>query len=37
MSGAGGQQMKALEQSTGTPLLIRTGREMRLTEAGEAL
>ncbi|MEV5507782.1 LysR family transcriptional regulator [Streptomyces orinoci] len=31
------QQMKALEQSTGTPLLIRTGREMRLTEAGEAL
>jgi molybdate transport repressor ModE-like protein len=31
------QQMKALEQSAGTPLLIRTGREMRLTEAGEAL
>ncbi|MBT2384638.1 LysR family transcriptional regulator [Streptomyces sp. ISL-11] len=31
------QQMKALEQSTGTPLLIRTGREMRLTQAGEAL
>ncbi|MFI9720445.1 LysR family transcriptional regulator [Streptomyces sp. NPDC052396] len=31
------QQMKALEQSTGTPLLIRTGREMRLTEAGQAL
>ncbi|MGW2326649.1 LysR family transcriptional regulator [Streptomyces sp. NPDC001700] len=31
------QQMKALEQSTGTPLLVRTGREMRLTEAGEAL
>ncbi|MEV4433499.1 LysR family transcriptional regulator [Streptomyces sp. NPDC049555] len=31
------QQMKALEQSAGTPLLIRTGREMRLTEAGQAL
>ncbi|MEV4438648.1 LysR family transcriptional regulator [Streptomyces sp. NPDC049577] len=31
------QQMKALEQSTGTPLLVRTGREMRLTQAGEAL
>lgn len=31
------QQMKALEGSTGTPLLIRTGREMRLTQAGEAL
>ncbi|MDG4859075.1 LysR family transcriptional regulator [Streptomyces sp. T-3] len=31
------QQMKALEQSSGTPLLIRTGREMRLTQAGEAL
>ncbi|MBC9717298.1 LysR family transcriptional regulator [Streptomyces sp. TRM66268-LWL] len=31
------QQMKALEQSTGTPLLIRTGREMRLTQAGDAL
>ncbi|GAA1882605.1 LysR family transcriptional regulator [Streptantibioticus ferralitis] len=31
------QQMKALEQSAGTPLLIRAGREMRLTEAGEAL
>ncbi|MET7510094.1 LysR family transcriptional regulator [Streptomyces albidoflavus] len=31
------QQMKALESSAGTPLLIRTGREMRLTEAGEAL
>ncbi|OAH16265.1 LysR family transcriptional regulator [Streptomyces jeddahensis] len=31
------QQMKALESSTGTPLLIRTGREMRLTQAGEAL
>ncbi|MCP3819940.1 LysR family transcriptional regulator [Streptomyces sp. A3M-1-3] len=31
------QQMKALEHSAGTPLLIRTGREMRLTEAGEAL
>ncbi|MFC5799568.1 LysR family transcriptional regulator [Streptomyces formicae] len=31
------QQMKALETSTGTPLLVRTGREMRLTQAGEAL
>ncbi|GAA2633514.1 LysR family transcriptional regulator [Streptomyces axinellae] len=31
------QQMKALEQSAGTPLLVRAGREMRLTEAGEAL
>ncbi|WP_338685830.1 LysR family transcriptional regulator [Streptomyces acidiscabies] len=31
------QQMKALETSVGTPLLVRGGREMRLTEAGEAL
>ncbi|MCS0637123.1 LysR family transcriptional regulator [Streptomyces sp. LP05-1] len=31
------QQMKALESAAGTPLLIRTGREMRLTQAGEAL
>ncbi|MCD9876296.1 LysR family transcriptional regulator [Streptomyces guryensis] len=31
------QQMKALEASVGTPLLIRGGREMRLTQAGEAL
>ncbi|MFC8759486.1 LysR family transcriptional regulator [Streptomyces sp. NPDC057193] len=31
------QQMKALESSAGTPLLIRTGREMRLTQAGEVL
>ncbi|MFI9581018.1 LysR family transcriptional regulator [Streptomyces sp. NPDC052236] len=31
------QQMKVLEASAGTPLLIRTGREMRLTQAGEAL
>jgi molybdate transport repressor ModE-like protein len=31
------QQMKALETSVGTPLLSRTGREMRLTQAGEAL
>lgn len=31
------QQMKALEQSVGTPLLVRSGREMRQTEAGEAL
>jgi molybdate transport repressor ModE-like protein len=31
------QQMKALEHSAGTPLLVRGAREMRLTEAGEAL
>ncbi|MFQ6146427.1 LysR family transcriptional regulator [Streptomyces seoulensis] len=31
------QQMKALEGSVGTPLLVRTGREMRLTQAGQAL
>ncbi|WP_405795598.1 LysR family transcriptional regulator [Streptomyces sp. NBC_01506] len=31
------QQMKVLEASVGTTLLIRTGREMRLTQAGEAL
>ncbi|MFF8913390.1 LysR family transcriptional regulator [Streptomyces sp. NPDC015032] len=31
------QQMKALEASAGTTLLIRTGREMRLTQAGEVL
>ncbi|MGW5656427.1 LysR family transcriptional regulator [Streptomyces humi] len=31
------QQMKALEASVGTPLLVRNGREMRLTQAGEAL
>lgn len=31
------QQMKALETSVGTPLLIRSGREMRLTQAGQAL
>ncbi|WP_405938383.1 LysR family transcriptional regulator [Streptomyces sp. NBC_00726] len=31
------QQMKALESSAGTTLLIRTGREMRLTQAGETL
>ncbi|MEU8585515.1 LysR family transcriptional regulator [Streptomyces sp. NPDC048664] len=31
------QQMKALEASVGTPLLVRSGRDMRLTEAGEAL
>ncbi|WP_328537172.1 LysR family transcriptional regulator [Streptomyces sp. NBC_00344] len=31
------QQMKALEASCGTTLLIRTGREMRLTQAGDAL
>ena len=31
------QQMKALELAAGTPLLVRAGRETRLTEAGEAL
>ncbi|MFH0242778.1 LysR family transcriptional regulator [Streptomyces sp. HK10] len=31
------QQMKALEQTAGTALLVRAGRETRLTEAGEAL
>ncbi|MFI5754238.1 LysR family transcriptional regulator [Streptomyces sp. NPDC051569] len=31
------QQMKALEASAGTPLIVRTGREMRLTQAGEVL
>ncbi|MFF3498688.1 LysR family transcriptional regulator [Streptomyces sp. NPDC003247] len=31
------QQMKALEASVGTPLLVRSGREMRLTQAGQAL
>ncbi|WP_031516454.1 LysR family transcriptional regulator [Streptomyces sp. NRRL F-5123] len=31
------QQMKALEQAAGTPLLVRGPREMRLTQAGEAL
>ncbi|MEV4994926.1 LysR family transcriptional regulator [Streptomyces niveus] len=31
------QQMKVLEASVGTPLLIRTSREMRLTQAGEVL
>ncbi|MFE3251455.1 LysR family transcriptional regulator [Streptomyces sp. NPDC059209] len=31
------QQMKVLEASVGTTLLIRTGRAMRLTQAGEAL
>jgi molybdate transport repressor ModE-like protein len=31
------QQMKALEHSAGTPLLVRGSREMRMTEAGEAL
>lgn len=31
------QQMKALEQAAATPLLVRAGRELRLTEAGEAL
>lgn len=31
------QQMKALESSVGTPLLVRSGRETRLTQAGEAL
>ncbi|MCK1795492.1 LysR family transcriptional regulator [Streptomyces sp. XM4193] len=31
------QQMKALEQSVGTPLLVRIGREARPTDAGAAL
>ncbi|MEU0112949.1 LysR family transcriptional regulator [Streptomyces bobili] len=31
------QQMKALEASVGTPLLVRSGRAMRLTQAGDAL
>ena len=31
------QQMKALERDVGTPLFIRVGRRIRLTEAGEAL
>jgi molybdate transport repressor ModE-like protein len=31
------QQMKALENAVGTPLLVRGAREMRLTEAGDAL
>ncbi|MDP9683594.1 LysR family transcriptional regulator [Streptomyces griseoviridis] len=31
------QQMKALEASVGTPLLVRGQRDMRLTQAGEAL
>lgn len=31
------QQMKALEHSAGTPLLVRGAREMRMTQAGEAL
>ncbi|MFF4343070.1 LysR family transcriptional regulator [Kitasatospora sp. NPDC001540] len=31
------QQMKALEQAAGTPLFVRQGREMWLTEAGRAL
>jgi DNA-binding transcriptional LysR family regulator len=31
------QQMKALEASVGTPLLVRGGRRMHLTEAGAAL
>ncbi len=31
------QQMKALERDVGTPLFIRAGRGLRLTEAGEEL
>ncbi|MCX2971003.1 MULTISPECIES: LysR family transcriptional regulator [Streptomyces] len=31
------QQMRSLEHAVGTPLLFRTGRATRLTEAGEAL
>ncbi|NLU66570.1 LysR family transcriptional regulator [Streptomyces sp. HNM0574] len=31
------QQMKGLERAVGSPLFVRAGRRMRLTEAGEAL
>ncbi|MGW5644324.1 LysR family transcriptional regulator [Saccharopolyspora sp. NPDC003752] len=31
------QQMKGLERSVGTPLFVRAGRGLRLTEAGEVL
>ncbi|KWX02614.1 LysR family transcriptional regulator [Carbonactinospora thermoautotrophica] len=31
------QQMRALERAAGTPLVVRVGRRMRLTEAGEVL
>ena len=31
------QQMKALEKSAGTPLVVRVGRGVRLSEAGEVL
>ncbi|MEU4497975.1 LysR family transcriptional regulator [Streptomyces sp. NBC_00210] len=31
------QQMKALERDVGTPLFVRVGRGIRLTEAGQAL
>jgi molybdate transport repressor ModE-like protein len=31
------QQMKALEKSAGTPLVVRAGRGIRLSEAGEVL
>ncbi|MEW2296098.1 LysR family transcriptional regulator [Streptomyces sp. NPDC006743] len=31
------QQMKALERTVGSPLFVRVGRRMRLTEAGETL
>ncbi|MFI6211440.1 LysR family transcriptional regulator [Nocardia brasiliensis] len=31
------QQMKALERSVGTPLFVRVGRGLRLTDAGEIL
>ncbi|MEY9962356.1 molybdate transport repressor ModE-like protein [Streptacidiphilus sp. MAP12-16] len=31
------QQMKALEKSVGTPLVVRVGRGIRLSEAGEVL
>ncbi len=37
MQPAVSQQMKALEQAAGTALLVRAGREIRLTEAGRAL
>lgn len=31
------QQIKAIERALGTPLIVRSGRQMQLTEAGESL
>ncbi|MFE0100527.1 LysR family transcriptional regulator [Streptomyces sp. NPDC059009] len=31
------QQIKAMERALGTPLIVRSGRQMQLTEAGESL